>query len=691
MEGRILGNRYELLEKIGGGGMAHVYKAKCSLLNRYVAVKILRDEFINDEDFVKRFRIEAQSAASLSHPNIVSIYDVGHEGNIHYIVMEYVDGITLKDYINRETTLEWKDAVNIAIQICSAIDHAHKNHIIHRDIKPHNILLTKEGVAKVTDFGIARAVTSSTITMVGSTIGSVHYFSPEQARGGYIDEKSDLYSLGIGLFEMVTGRLPFDGESPVAVAIKHIQEVPDQPVNIKSDIPKGVNDIIMKAIQKDQNLRYQKASDMLQDMYSVLRDPSGGFIQTDNVEDFPTQRIDVIGDDILMKTNKKTNKNGNKKAVKGDRLTVWSAVVLSLVIIALLAYLGFRVLIPSIPGENTTFTVKSYVGRHIDDVEKELIKEDVTIKKIPKYDDNEPKGIITHQYPKEGNTLKRGGYSIVELHVSEGPEVVRIPDLRGKQSREAETELRNMGLEPDVSEVYSDMVPTGLVIDTYPLLEEEVKAGSKVEVRISMGPQKKVTLVPSIVGLTRIEADKKLSDAGLRVGKVYPEDSNNFIDIIEKQEPLPGGEVSVDTPVNIYLKDNNQQTTDINSGGSSQNGSSNQDGNNSQSGSTEQTGGSTDNETAVNQTEAARPLRVEKKVNISLINPADYSDNVQVVIDIKPSDTNVIERLMNEVRQKGDFPLSVKVPVPKNGRTEITYYFNNELINTITVNDGGAN
>ena len=204
MEGRVLGNRYELVEKIGGGGMAVVYKAKCRLLNRYVAVKILKPEFTNDEEFVKRFRVEAQSAASLSsHPNIVSIFDVGYEENtetnenIHYIVMEYINGITLKDYINQKGTLGWKEAVDIAIQVCSAIDHAHRHKIVHRDIKPHNILITKDGIAKVTDFGIARAVTASTITMAGNTIGSVHYFSPEQARGGYTDEKSDLYSLGI--------------------------------------------------------------------------------------------------------------------------------------------------------------------------------------------------------------------------------------------------------------------------------------------------------------------------------------------------------------------------------------------------------------------------------------------------------------------------------------------------------------
>lgn len=251
--------------------MALVYKAKCKLLNRFVAIKLLRPEFTADEEFVKRFRVEAQAAASLSHPNIVSIYDVGKEDDMHYIVMEYVNGITLKDYIVQNGALDWKEAVNVVIQICSAIEHAHKNHIVHRDIKPHNILLTKDGIAKVTDFGIARAVTSSTITVAGSTIGSVHYFSPEQARGGFSDEKSDLYSLGIVLYELVTGRLPFNGESPVAIALKHIQDMPEEPSNIKKDLPKGVNDLIMTAIEKDQKNRYQSASEMLDHLYKVLK------------------------------------------------------------------------------------------------------------------------------------------------------------------------------------------------------------------------------------------------------------------------------------------------------------------------------------------------------------------------------------------------------------------------------------
>src|SRR5574344_2556784 len=246
--GKTIANRYEIIEKTGVGGMATVYVAKDLILNRYVAVKVLKEEFTTDEEFVKRFNTEAQAAASLSHANIVSIYDVGNEDNIYYIVMELIRGKTLKQIITEEGSLPWKWSINIAMQIASALEVAHKNNIVHRDIKPHNIIITEDGVAKVTDFGIAKAVSNSTITAFGTTIGSVHYFSPEHARGGYTDEKSDLYSLGVVMYEMVTGKLPFDGDTPVSVALKHMQEEAIAPIEINPNLPESLNDIIMKAL-----------------------------------------------------------------------------------------------------------------------------------------------------------------------------------------------------------------------------------------------------------------------------------------------------------------------------------------------------------------------------------------------------------------------------------------------------------
>ena len=305
LEGRLLGNRYEIIEKIGNGGMATVYKATDKVLKRYVAVKILRDEFTTDEEFIKRFEVEAQSAARLTHPNIVSIYDVGVEENLYYIVMELIQGKTLKEIIVEERgPLPWKWSVNVAIQIASALEMAHRNNIVHRDIKPHNIIITEDGIAKVTDFGIAKAVSNSTITAFGTTIGSVHYFSPEHARGGYTDAKSDIYSLGVVMYEMVTGKVPFDADTPVSVALKHMQEEPEEPIEVNPNIPVAVNKIIMKALQKDSTLRYQTATDMLRDLRTALKNPEGDFVEElEYDETAKTQKINTS--DYSKKENRK--------------------------------------------------------------------------------------------------------------------------------------------------------------------------------------------------------------------------------------------------------------------------------------------------------------------------------------------------------------------------------------------------
>ena len=304
LEGTVLGNRYEIIEKIGTGGMATVYKAKCKILNRFVAVKVLREEFTTDEEFIRRFNSEAQSAASLTHPNIVSIYDVGQEYNIYYIVMELVQGKTLKQIISKEGKLPWKWSVNIAIQIASALEAAHKNNIVHRDIKPHNIIITEDGIAKVADFGIAKAVSNSTITAFGTTIGSVHYFSPEHARGGYTDAKSDLYSLGVVMYEMLTGKVPFDADTPVSIALKHMQEEPVAPMKLNQSIPFAINQIILKAMKKDINERYQSATEMLKDLSMALKNPNGDFVETDDgMEESFTKQIPIINDSQIKYTN----------------------------------------------------------------------------------------------------------------------------------------------------------------------------------------------------------------------------------------------------------------------------------------------------------------------------------------------------------------------------------------------------
>ena len=299
--GKYIGSRYEVLEKVGNGGMATVYKAKDKVLNRYVAIKVLKEEFTTDNEFIRRFNIEAQSAAGLTHPNIVSVYDVGQDNGIYYIVMELVRGKTLKQIIVEDGTLPWKWATNVTIQIASALETAHKNNIVHRDIKPHNIIITEDGVAKVTDFGIAKAVSNSTITAFGTTIGSVHYFSPEHARGGHTDAKSDLYSLGVVMYEMLTGKVPFDADTPVSVALKHMQEKMIEPIKLNPTIPLSINQIIVKAMQKTPEERYESATEMLKDLNMALKNPEGKFVK-ENV--YETQKIPVIGEKDKKKQKK---------------------------------------------------------------------------------------------------------------------------------------------------------------------------------------------------------------------------------------------------------------------------------------------------------------------------------------------------------------------------------------------------
>lgn len=639
MVGQILGNRYELVEKIGEGGMALVYRAKCKLLNRFVAVKILRSEFINDEEFLKRFRIEAQAAASLSHPNIVSIYDVGHEDDIHYIVMEYVNGATLKEYIDEKGALDWREAVNIASKISLAIEHAHKNHIIHRDIKPHNILFTKDGMLKVTDFGIARAVSSSTITMAGSTIGSVHYFSPEQARGGFTDEKSDLYSLGIVLFELLTGKLPFDGESPVAVAIKHIQDEPSEPVSIKGDIPAGVNSIVMRAIQKDQSLRYQSASELLQDLYKVLIEPDSGFTKIKTSEDSPTVRIPSIGKKELA-LERETSKKAGGEVVhkKKDKKTTILAVITSILVIAIMgafAVKGLGPVVYSMFSKPEDFVVEDYKNQNYYEVKGKLSQFDVQALEIRKNHDEIPKDVIISQDKASGEKIKPGEFAQIEFEVSNGPLLVKIPDLRREEYRQAETELRQLGLKPNIVEEYNETVTKGVVIRTEPDINEEVKPGTVVNVYKSLGPEIKFSLVPNLVGKSKSEALNLLVGSNLTMGKISPEDMTYAKDKIARQEPKAGSEVEEGTPVNIFLEDYNPD---------------------------------------------------QKLVThvIELENPDSFGENIKLLVNITRSDTNNVETLYSEIRKKSAFPITLSIPVPNGGSTFVKVYLDNKSYTEFT-------
>lgn len=659
MEGQILGNRYKLLERIGGGGMAVVYKAKCLLLNRFVAVKILRSEFTDDEEFVKRFRVEAQAAASLNHPNIVSIYDVGKQDDVQYIVMELIDGITLKEYINQKGALPWKEAIGIAIQICSALDHAHRNFIVHRDIKPHNIMITKDGMAKVTDFGIARAVTSATITMVGSTIGSVHYFSPEQARGGFIDEKSDIYSLGITIYEMVTGRVPFDGESPVAIALKHIQEKPDKPIDVNPSIPKGVNDLIVKAMKKDQNLRYQTASEMLADLQRVLGEPNAKISGSNAVEELPTKKMQAVGTGIEMTENiddgdeeymEEEDDTANRK--KRDWLSIWLGIATGLVITALIVYLGIKLVIPMItPDDTASFIVEDYTKREFEEVKELLDRYEITAVEYERvFDDKVKKGVIISQDIAVGNTLKPG--STINFTVSDGPHMVEIPDIRGEEARVAEVHISNAGLVPEVIKENSETVGIGLVIRTEPEVFEMVGPETVVKIYVSTGPKLEKVVVPNLIGMTRIEAENAILKNNLTIGKILPEGIISEVARVVKQYPLPDSDADEYSAVELTF--GIEEPVDTGNDGDLPTDPDDED---PRQGSSERT----------------------YLIPITLNPSRTYGDEVLVYVESTPSDTNVRRIEMNQYVKRDQFPISLPITLGETGTTHVIVYLDDEL------------
>ena len=545
LKGRLLANRYEILEKIGSGGMATVYKAKCHVLNRYVAIKILRDEFTTDEEFVKRFEVEAQSAASITHPNIVSVYDVGVDGNLHYIVMELVKGKTLKDIIVEEKgPLPWKWSVNIAIQIASALETAHKNHIIHRDIKPHNIIITEDGVAKVTDFGIAKAVSNSTITAFGTTIGSVHYFSPEHARGGFTDEKSDIYSLGVVMYEMLTGRVPFDADTPVSVALKHMQEEPIAAIVANPNIPIAVNDIIMKSLKKDPNLRYQSATAMLIDLKRALKEPQGNFVDNNEYVDAPTQRISTIQDD--NRGPKATAKKKENKFVAFVKKHKVLSTIVGLILLFVLS-LGITYFVIELTTPKNV-DVPDLTGLTVEQAESKLKDIKVNYKiSSEEYSSDIEKGKIISQDPKEGyKILEKGTISIV---LSKGTETVKVPKVAGSTYEEAESSLSDLNLNIEKIEETSQKIQEGVVIKQDPKENTEVKAGDTVKVYVSKGTGIKQVAVPSVVGETEENAKKSLTEKGFEVSVTYEEDTKKSNGEVLKQSLDVGKTVDEGTKI----------------------------------------------------------------------------------------------------------------------------------------------
>ena len=563
--GMMVGDRYEILEKIGTGGMSDVYKAKCHKLNRFVAVKVLKQEFSENANFVSKFRTEAQAAAGMMHPNIVNVYDVGEESGTQYIVMELVEGITLKQYIEKKARLSVKEAISIAIQVSMGIEAAHKNRIIHRDIKPQNIMISKDGKVKVTDFGIAKAVTSNTIT--SNVMGSVHYTSPEQARGGYSDEKSDIYSLGITMFEMLTGRVPFNGETTVAIAIKHIQEPMPSPREYISEIPISVEQIVFKCTQKSPDRRYQSMAEVIDDLKKSLMHPDEDFVKMiDPDEEASTRMIsekdmqqikqqsrkhDSMDQAIRVRTavepakaaqnpapRKKRPKKIDDKAYvsryeevdeeaddsKMDKVTT---------ILAIIAAILFGLVIILLAGRKL-----GLFGAEAEMVPSETAIESLT-GEIP---------IETTQVPQT---------------VVENENMVAIPDVSGLSYAEAVATLNREGFQTVKEESESDTVKKGNIISQVPAGGTMAERGTSVTLYVSISSSVGKIKVPNLIGLSEEDATIILIESGLEIGKVteVTHTDPSLTGLVCSQGYSVGVEVEPGTPINFEISIGSGQAT----------------------------------------------------------------------------------------------------------------------------------
>lgn len=557
--GMMIGDRYEILEKIGTGGMSDVYKAKDHKLNRFVAVKVLKQEFSENANFVSKFRIEAQAAAGLMHPNIVNVYDVGEEGGIYYIVMELVEGITLKKYIEKKARLSVKEAISIAIQVSMGIQAAHNNHIIHRDIKPQNIIISKEGKVKVTDFGIAKAATSNTIT--SNVMGSVHYTSPEQARGGYSDEKSDIYSLGVTMFEMLTGRVPFNGETTVAIAIKHIQEELPPPREFVPEIPVSVEQIVCKCCQKSPDRRYQSMEELIADLKQSLINPDEDFVKVIDPDEEASTRM--ITDKDMAQIKRQSNKRDSMDDAmrlkkdhvrnyveedeedeeededwdededdedydpKMEKITTILAIVAALLIACIVIFLiGKTFGIFSFGSgadqaaqeETEQVEMIRVVGMNVEDAKRALLELGLTPEIQYEVNSAYAVGTVLRASVQDGLMVDKNTNII--LTVAESSEGITVPGVTGKSQAEATSILEKAGFVVNVTQSYDSTVENGYVISQSPEEATTAPEGSSITIRVSQGTEENKVRVPNVIGLTEMDAVASLTESGLTVGTV---------------------------------------------------------------------------------------------------------------------------------------------------------------------------
>lgn len=558
--GTLLGGRYEIIAKIGTGGMADVYKAKCRLLNRLVAVKVLKREFSDDSEFLRRFEVEAQAAASLSHPNIVSVYDVGFDSGRHYIVMELAEGITLKEYISQKGALGWREAAGYAAQICSALECAHKQGIIHRDIKPHNIIITKNGIAKVTDFGIARAATGSTMVADDTVIGSAHYLSPEQARGGYTDEKSDIYSAGITLYEMLTGKVPFDADSAVSIAMMHMSQKAMDPRLINPDIPESIEKIVMKAICKEQNGRYQSAGEMVADLNNALSNraasaapdsdstrvimPEGEIHHRRGAHDLQKKKTD------LRKTNSKKTKT---PFTKSEKRMVWMAAVAAGILLIAIAFM----LISMFGGFGTSQWDETFVpnveGKSLEEATQLLSDAKLGIEIEEQIASAQyEKDVVISQEPAAGRSVKKGAK--IRVKISSGLDgELTVPNVVSYDKDNAVTILEKAGFKAVITEEESENTSENTVIRQSPSAGTAAKANETIRLYVAVKKEKEETDVPNVIGKSLAQAKNDIENAGLVVGNVAEEESEQSVGTVIRQSPSSGRKAEKKSAVSLTV------------------------------------------------------------------------------------------------------------------------------------------
>lgn len=544
MAKQILAERYELIERIGDGGMAAVYRAHDQLLDRYVAVKILHPQFANDEDFIIRFKKEAQAAAKLSHTNIVNIYDVGEWEEKHFIVMEYVEGETLKCKIQRDGKLSIRDTLNISAQISEALEHAHTHNLIHCDIKPHNILIKPNGQVKVADFGIARAASSSTMTYSGNVVGSVHYISPEQAQGNSITPKSDIYSLGVVIYEMLTGQVPFKGENVVSIALKHLQETPVPVHELRPDVPPIVEAIVLKAMEKDPQKRFS-SSQLIVEIHKAEK----MLFADDKAVDDP-YATKVLPREQIQELSKQTaghavDGHPSKSIVKSKKF------VALLIVILLIGFFTGAFLSFGKFWSNAEVVVPDVVGQTEEQARTTLEDKKLRVQISQSYSSDVPAGTVISQTPEAGTTVKED--RMVTIYISNGAEKISVPDITGFTKEDAEKQLSKLGLKMGtITEEFSDK-PVGTVLRQNPAAGDTIDKGQAVDLVVSKGKESVKVSVPNVTGNTLTVAQSIIEKAGLSVGSITERESTKAAGTVLEQTPQAGGQAEQQSAVNLVV------------------------------------------------------------------------------------------------------------------------------------------